>query len=390
MTGYQEILTDPSYAGQIITFTFPHIGNVGDQSRGHRDDDPGGARPGDARRRSPSRPITARRSRSTPGSSRTASIGLCRRRHAAADPAHPRPRRAERRSSPMRPDGKLDIAALRDEARAWPGLEGMDLAQRGHLPAELRLGRDRLAARARLRHARTRRAFTSSRSITAPSATSCGCWPRMAAGSPWCRRPRRAEDILRHKPDGVFLSNGPGDPAATGEYAVPVLRELIDQRQADVRHLPRPPDAGAGARRQDQQDGQAAIAAPTTRSRTWRPARSRSPARTTASSSTPTACRPGSSRRMSRCSTAPTRACAIKGKPVFSVQHHPEASPGPQDSHYLFERFVELMEAREVRRRQRFLRRIPAQGRDRLSMRANAPASRPAPRGLEGRTSPHA
>ena len=79
--------------------------------------------------------------------------------------------------------------------------------------------------------------------------------PRSARGPPWCRPRPRAEEILARKPDGVLLSNGPGDPAATGEYAVPEIQQAGRQRQAGVRHLPRPPDAGAGAGRQDHEDG---------------------------------------------------------------------------------------------------------------------------------------
>ena len=149
------------------------------------------------------------------------------------------------------------------------------------------------------------------------------------------------EDILRHKPDGIFLSNGPGDPAATGEYAVPVLRELIATGKpifgiclghqllalalgGRTRKMARG-HRGANHPVKDLADRQGRDHQPEPRLRR----RSRR------------ACRRASSRPMSRCSTARNEGLRLKGKPVFSVQHHPEASPGPQDSHYLFERFVD-------------------------------------------------
>ena len=126
------------------------------------------------------------------------------------------------------PDGKLDIAALRDEARAWPGLEGMDLANEVTCRAELRVGRDGLGARAPAtarqqapRYHVVAVDYGAKRNILRMLAEH-GCRVTVVPAT------ATTEDILRHKPDGIFLSNGPGDPAATGEYAVPVMRELID------------------------------------------------------------------------------------------------------------------------------------------------------------------
>ena len=162
-------------------------------------------------------------------------------------------------------DGEFDVAALLAMARGWPGLEGMDLAKdvstethygweggvwrlgfgyEERCPAALdeREGSDDALPRP-LPRARARDARTSSRSIMAPSTTSSATSCRPARRCRWCPRPRRSTRSWRCEPDGIFLSNGPGDPAATGEYAVPVIRQLLETRQAAVRHLPRPPAA---------------------------------------------------------------------------------------------------------------------------------------------------
>ena len=179
ITGYQEILTDPSYAGQIITFTFPHIGNVGDQSRGYRDDRPRRRAASSSASRSPRRPITAptQVARSWLKSQAWSGFGG---RHPAADPADPRLGRAPR-GHRLRSGRR---ARYRRNARGGAGLARARRHGPGegsHLPADLRVGRDALGGAEAATAARRRRAFTSSRSITAPSATSCVCWPRMAA-----------------------------------------------------------------------------------------------------------------------------------------------------------------------------------------------------------------
>ena len=153
----------------------------------------------------------------------------------------------------------------------------------------------------------------------------------------------QAEDILERKPDGVFLSNGPGDPAATGRYAVPEIKKLVDSRAARVRHLPRPPDAGARARRastrkmhqghhganhpvKDFTTGKVEI---TSMNHGFTVDRDTLPA--------------GAEETHVSLFDGSNCGLQLKGRPVFSVQYHPEASPGPQDSHYLFDRFVALM-----------------------------------------------
>ncbi len=240
------------------------------------------------------------------------------------------------------PSGKFDIAKLKAEAAAWPGLDGMDLVPdvtsgQSYTWDETRwvwgkgYGREEnapfhvVAVDYGLKRNILRCLASAGCKVTVVPATT------------------QAEDILERKPDGVFLSNGPGDPAATGKYAVPEIKKLVAVGPAGVRHLPRPPDAGAGARRQDAQDAPGPPRRQPSgeglhhrqgRDHLHEPRLHRRP-RDAAGGRRGDArlavrrhqLRPAG-RRTSRCSRCSTT---------------PRPRPGPQDSHYLFERFVELM-----------------------------------------------
>ena len=227
MTGYQEILTDPSYAGQIITFTFPHIGNVGTNEEDIETVNMA-ATPG-ARGVILQTAITApsnyraEAATSTSGSSAAAS---------SASPASTPARSPASSASKGMPNAVIAHAAVRalrsrcaqagGARMAGPGRHGPRAD--GDVGPALHLGRDAVGMGQGLRPAGARRNSTWWRSTTASSATSCASSPARAARSRWCRRRPRPRTSLALEPDGVFLSNGPGDPAATGEYAVPVIR----------------------------------------------------------------------------------------------------------------------------------------------------------------------
>ena len=252
MTGYQEIITDPSYAGQIITFTFPHIGNVGTNLEDIETITPaarGVVLRGDITEPAElARDQAARRLAEEPQSARH-----LRHRHARLT------RRIRDGGAPNgvvvhAPDGKFDIPTLRKIAQDWPGLDGMDLAievttkqtyQWDETKWALGKGYGKLG---KPKYHVVAVDYGAKRNILRCLANA-GCKVTVVPAT------ATAEDILRHKPDGVFLSNGPGDPAATGGYAVPAIQGVLDKRRAAVRHLPRPSDAGAGPRRQDAQDG---------------------------------------------------------------------------------------------------------------------------------------
>ncbi|HEY4406891.1 MAG TPA: glutamine-hydrolyzing carbamoyl-phosphate synthase small subunit [Xanthobacteraceae bacterium] len=346
MTGYEEILTDPSYAGQIITFTFPHIGNVGTNEEDIETVNMAatpGAR-GVVLHTAITRPSSYRATRhldqwlkargviGLSGLDTRALTGLIREKGMPnAVIAHA-------------PDGVFDLAALKAQAREWPGLVGMDLVPM--VTSGQRFSWDETPWQWGVGYGRQEKPefhvvaidYGIKRNIL-----------RLLAGS-GCRvtvvpAQTSADDIIALKPDGVFLSNGPGDPAATGSYAVPVIRGVIDSGVPTfgicLGHQMLGLAVGAktikmhqghhGANHpvKDLTTGKVEI---TSMNHGFAVDRATLPAEAI---ETHVSLFDGSN-----CGIA------LKDRPVFSVQYHPEASPGPRDSHYLFGRFVELMRER--------------------------------------------
>ncbi|MBI3436318.1 MAG: glutamine-hydrolyzing carbamoyl-phosphate synthase small subunit [Proteobacteria bacterium] len=345
MTGYQEILTDPSYAGQIITFTFPHIGNVG-----ANDEDietvSMAATPG-------ARGVVLRADITNPSNYRATRhldhwlknrgiIGLCGVDTRALTRLI-RDRGAANAVIAHAPDGDFDRARLAREAREWPGLLGMDLVPlvtcaqrftwdetpwrwgggygRQRHPTHHVVAIDYGIKRNILR----RIAATGARVTVIPATTG-------------------ADDIVALKPDGVFLSNGPGDPAATGSYAVPVIRALIE------RNVPifgiclghQMLALALGARTIKMHQGHHGANHPVKDLASGKVEITSMNHGFAVDRATL-----GPGVRETHISLFDESNCgiALAGRPVFSVQYHPEASPGPRDSHYLFEYFVKLMQS---------------------------------------------
>ena len=342
MTGYEEILTDPSYAGQIITFTFPHIGNVGT----NEDDIETvnlAATPG-------ARGVVLHSAITAPSNYRATRhldqwlksrgvIGLAGIDTRALT-AFIREKGMPNAVIAHEPSGRFDLAALAREASEWPGLLGMDLVpmvttgQRftwletpwswdegyGELgePEFHVVAIDYGIKRNILRQL----AGNGCKVTVVPAQTS-------------------AADILALKPDGIFLSNGPGDPAATGEYAVPVIRTLIEQKPVFGICLGHQMLALAvGGKTMKMHQGHHGANHPvkdlttskveiTSMNHGFAVDRDSLPENAV---ETHVSLFDGSN-------------CGLKLKyrPVFSVQYHPEASPGPRDSHYLFAQFVGMM-----------------------------------------------
>jgi len=340
MTGYQEVMTDPSYAAQIVTFTFPHIGNVGVNDEDLESNVEGAV--GCVVREDVTDPSNFRSRGDFPAwlASR-GKIGL------AGIDTRALTRRIRLSGAPNaviahRPDGKFDIPALVKRAKDWPGLEGMDLArvvsrqsQEGWEGGVWTLGKGYA------RSPRDKRPHV----VAVDYGAKDNIFRNLVkAGAQVTVVPAQTplDAILALEPDGVFLSNGPGDPAATGAYAVPTIKALLDK---DVPvfgiclgHQMLALAAGAKTTKMHQghrganhpvqrkEDGVVEI---TSMNHGFAVDNSALPDNVV---ETHVSLFDGSN-----CGIA------VKGKRAFGVQYHPEASPGPQDSFYLFEKFVGML-----------------------------------------------
>jgi len=340
MTGYQETLTDPSYAGQIITFTFPHIGNTGTNA----EDLEAAA--------IAARGLVVKQDVTEPSNWRSAQHlhtwlrgqGVAGLGGVDTRALTTRIRDAGAPSGVLAfpADGRFDLAALTARAAAWPGLEGMDLAKavtcgQSYVWDETRW--DWPGGSGRQTQPRFHVVavdYGAKRNILRCLA-SAGCRVTVVpAGA-------TADDIMGYKPDGVFLSNGPGDPAATGVYAVPAIQgvlaagvpvfgiclghQLLALALGGKTYKLDRGHRGANQPVKDLTTGKVEI---TSQNHGFAVDAASLPPNVTA---THVSLFDGSNEGL---------ACA--DRPVFSVQYHPEASPGPSDSHYLFGRFVAMME----------------------------------------------
>jgi carbamoyl-phosphate synthase small subunit len=345
ITGYQEILTDPSYAGQIVTFTFPHIGNIGTNDEDIEDLTPA--------RRTGAVGAIFKADITDPSNYRAGEhldAWLKARGVIALSGVDTRALTAYIRENGVAnaviahdPSGQFDIEALKKRAAAWGGLVGLDLAKNASS------GQSSTWAQAPWvwdegygEHAGgdgdihiVALDFGVKRNILR-------LFSGLGAKVTVLPATATAGDVLAYKPDGVFLSNGPGDPAATGQYAVPTIKELVDSgipvfgiclghqmlalalggktvKMHQGHH-------GANHPVKDYTTGKVEIV-------------SMNHGFAVDSASLPD----GVTETHVSLFDGSNCGLALDGKPVFSVQHHPEASPGPQDSHYLFRRFINLI-----------------------------------------------
>jgi carbamoyl-phosphate synthase small subunit len=340
MTGYQEVMTDPSYAAQIVTFTFPHIGNVGANAE-------------DIESRVEGAVGCVVRQEVTPHSNFRAEqefgdwlaakgrIGL------AGVDTRALTRRIRLQGAPNaviahHPNGKFHLAELLKRAREWPGLEGMDLVPRvsrekqeewggGYWQLGKGYGRADWSGKPHVvaidygskDNIFRNLARAGARVTVVPAQTSLG-------------------EIEALKPDGVFLSNGPGDPAATGEYAVPTIKALLDK------DLPmfgiclghQLLGLAAGARTTKMHQGHRGANHPVKRLEDGVvEITSMNHGFAIDNAALPE----GVEETHVSLFDGSNCGISLKGKRAFGVQYHPEASPGPQDSFYLFEKFVEML-----------------------------------------------
>ncbi|MGB3455322.1 MAG: glutamine-hydrolyzing carbamoyl-phosphate synthase small subunit [Litorimonas sp.] len=344
MTGYQEILTDPSYAAQIVTFTFPHIGNTGtteDDEEATTDAARTAAR--GAVFRASVTPASSWRSETELGDWLAARniIGLSGVDTRALT-AHIRDHGMPNGVIAHDPEGRFDIEVLAERARSWNGLVGADLAR--DMAADTAFD----WTQARWEWPQGHSDATGTRKVVLidygvkrnilRNLVSAGLAVTVVPGT------ASAADILALEPDGVVLSNGPGDPAATGEYAIPVIRELIaaDMPLLGICLGHQMLAIALGGRTVKMEQGHHGANHPVMDHTTDKvEIVSMNHGFAVDADSLPDTV------EQTHVSLFDGTNCGIrlKGKPVFSVQHHPEASPGPQDSFYLFDRFADAVRA---------------------------------------------
>jgi len=349
MTGYEEILTDPSYAGQIVTFTFPHIGNVGTNDEDIE----------------------------TANAAASSGVTGCVLKTDITDPANWRATRrfdewlkarrivgiagVDTRALTSRirekgmpngivvngPDGVFDLAALKKEAAALPKMAGLDLVP-GVTSGQSfswdettwHLGRGYGHRDGNPRFRVVAIDYGVKRNILRLLADQ-GCEVIVLPAT------ASAEDVLSKKPDGVFLSNGPGDPAATGDYSVPTIKAVVDAGMPTFGICLGHQMLGLalGGKTEKMRQGHHGANHPVKDFTTGKvEIVSMNHGFVLDKKSLP------QNVEETHVSLFDGSNCGIRvtDKPVFSVQYHPEASPGPQDSHYLFKRFVDLMAARKT------------------------------------------
>ena len=342
MTGYQEVLTDPSYAGQIITFTFPHIGNVGTNQEDVESVTP--AVRGAILRADITQPSNWRSTRHLDAWMKANNIVGISGIDTRALTRRIREGGAPNGTVVHAPDGEFDLPALLAKATEWPGLEGMDLAKDVSCTQSYSWDQG-LWARGKGYAQQTAPRFHvvavdfGAKHNILRCLADAGCKVTVVPAK------ATAEDVLGLKPDGVFLSNGPGDPAATGDYAVPMIQgvlksglplfgiclghQMLALALGGKTHKMDTGHRGANHPVKDLTTGKVEI---TSQNHGFAVIEESLPADVKV---THRSLFDGS-----------VEGLAVDGKPVFSVQYHPEASPGPQDSHYLFQRFVDLIERR--------------------------------------------
>ena len=343
MTGYQEIMTDPSYAGQVVTFTFPHIGNVGVNPEDDETADPVAegmvvrwdpTDPSSWRAAGPLSDWLRRRGRIGIGGVDTRRLTRAIRHGGAPHVALAHD-----------PSGAFDVGDLVARARGFPGLVGRDLARGVTCAQSYRWDETRWAYPGGF----GRREGEGPRVVAIDYGAKRNILRSLASqGFDVHVLPAAAtaEDVLALSPAGLFLSNGPGDPAATGVYAVPTIRGVLDRSDMPIFGICLGHQILAlalGAETVKMNHGHHGANHPVKDLTTGRVEITSMNHGFTVDAQTLPA---GVAETHVSLFDGSNCGIAVEGRPVFSVQYHPEASPGPHDSGYLFDRFGEAARAR--------------------------------------------
>ncbi|WIY51804.1 glutamine-hydrolyzing carbamoyl-phosphate synthase small subunit [Devosia sp. YIM 151766] len=340
MTGYQEVLTDPSYAGQIVTFTFPHIGNVGTN-----DED---IETVNMAALSGVRGVVLKADITNPSNYRAAEkldAWLRKRNIIAIAGIDTRALTARIREHGMpngiiahEPTGQFDEASIAAELKAFPGLEGLDLAREVTTAQSYPWDQTRWEwnkGYGKLEDPQfhvVAMDFGIKRNILSCLTDQQARVTVVPAGA-------TAEEVLAHEPDAIFLSNGPGDPAATGKYAVPTIQKLMETGKPIFGICLGHQLLGLalGGTTSKMHQGHHGANHPVKDLTTGRvEITSMNHGFAVDADSLPS----GVTQTHISLFDGSNAGLAVDGKPIFSVQYHPEASPGPRDSHYLFTRFL--------------------------------------------------
>ncbi|KAF0133488.1 MAG: carbamoyl-phosphate synthase small subunit [Xanthobacteraceae bacterium] len=344
MTGYQEILTDPSYAGQIITFTFPHIGNVGANDEDIETVNMAAALG--------VRGVVLKAAITHPSNYRSVShfdqwlkrrgiVGICgvdTRALTALIREKGMPNAVIAHSA----SGTFDVEALKTRARGLPSMDGLDLvpgvtsSQRYPWTETVWEWNEGYGAAGEPRFHVVALDYGVKRNILRLLANA-GCKVTVVPAN------ATVEDVMALKPDGVFLSNGPGDPAATGKYSVPVIQAVLDKQIPTFGICLGHQMLGlaVGAKTMKMHQGHHGANHPVKDMDTGKvEITSMNHGFAVDEATLPANARPTHVSLFDGSNAG----IALTDRPAFSVQYHPEASPGPMDSHYLFDRFVAMME----------------------------------------------
>ncbi len=343
MTGYQEIMTDPSYASQIINFTFPHIGNVGSNSEDNETVNPFAL--GMIVREDPTTPSNWRSTKSLvewmeendlPGIAGVDTRVLTQ---------YIRDNGAPKGAIIHNSSGEFDIEAIRKEVQEWSGLEGLDLAKDVSCTQTYNWeqglwSQDKGYATSKDPKYHVVAVDYGAKQNILRCLVGAGCKVTVVPAT------STAEDIMAHKPDGLFLSNGPGDPAATAKYSTPMIKEIMKHNipifgiclghqllalalgaKTEKMHL------GHRGANQPVKDLKTGLVEITSQNHGFAVIEKTLPDNVKAS-------------HLSLFDGS-NEGIIVKDYPAFSVQYHPEASPGPQDSFYLFERFTDMIQTKQ-------------------------------------------